>query len=467
MPDSAPDQQDGQQDGLIRPNNVKSDLPHILFVNPWIHDFAAYDFWAKPLGLLTLAALLRHHGFAVSYIDCLDRFHPRAPRTAPDARFGRGPYAKQPISKPPKLADVTRTYCRYGIEPEWFREDLRRLQPPDLVCVTSLMTYWYPGVREAIAMVRDLFPKAPVVLGGIYASLCPEHAAEHCGADDMLTGAVEDRLLQLVQHYTGISVAAKFDPRDLNTYPYPALDLQYTINYVPILTSRGCPFQCAYCAAHILNPGLRRRSPESTVTEIDYWHKTARVTDFVLYDDAFLVDPVQHALPVLEAVRRSKLRVRFHTPNALHIRGISLETARLMAACGFETLRLGLESTEFEHREELDRKVTFDEFQRAVVHLKTAGFNGRQIGAYLLVGLPGQSLRSVQDSIRTVKQSGVTPILAYYSPIPHTALWQKAVGQSRYDLRADPIFTNNAILPCRRERFSWQSLSHLKRLVRE
>ncbi len=49
--------------------------PRILLVNPWIHDFAAYDFWATPLGLLTLGAMLRDHGARVSYVDCLDRFH--------------------------------------------------------------------------------------------------------------------------------------------------------------------------------------------------------------------------------------------------------------------------------------------------------------------------------------------------------------------------------------------------------
>jgi radical SAM superfamily enzyme YgiQ (UPF0313 family) len=450
---------------LIRQNDVKSDLPHILLINPWIHDFAAYDFWAKPLGLLTLASLLRHHGYAVSYIDCLDRFHPRAARTDPFARSGRGPYAKQPIPKPTKLGDVSRTYSRYGIRPEWFREDLRSLKPPDLVFVTSLMTYWYPGVQETISVIRELFPKALVVLGGIYASLCPEHAAEHAGADQVIAGAAEERLLQIVEHHTGVGVAARFDPRDLDTYPYPAMDLQHLINYVPILTTRGCPFECAYCAAHILNPGLRRRSPESVVAEIEYWHKKFQVNDFVLYDDAFLVDPVHHALPVLDAISRSTWRVRFHTPNALHIRGITAETADLLAACGFETLRLGLESTEFEHREGLDRKVTSDEFRRAVAHLKNAGFDGRRIGAYLLVGLPGQSLQSVEDSIRTVKHSDVTPILAYYTPIPQTALWDKAVRRSRYDLPADPIFTNNAVFPCRQEAFSWHDLSRLKQLA--
>ena len=82
--------------------------PHILLINPWIHDFAAYDFWAKPLGLLVLAALLRQHGCTVSYIDCLDRFHPRAPATDPQRRCGRGPYLKTRLPKPAALPDVPR-----------------------------------------------------------------------------------------------------------------------------------------------------------------------------------------------------------------------------------------------------------------------------------------------------------------------------------------------------------------------
>ena len=82
----------------------------ILLVNPWIHDFAAYDVWARPLGLLTLAAILRLHGYRVSYLDCLDRFHPRAPQSDPFKRNGRGPYHKTEIPKPPGLADVPRTF---------------------------------------------------------------------------------------------------------------------------------------------------------------------------------------------------------------------------------------------------------------------------------------------------------------------------------------------------------------------
>lgn len=444
---------------------MKADAPHILLLNPWIYDFAAYDFWAKPLGLLTLAAILRYHGYTVTYMDCLDRFHPAAPKTNPRLRYGRGPYLKTRLPKPPGLEDVPRFFSRYGIKREWLEADLNSAPRPDLILVTSLMTYWYPGARESIKMLKAAFPETPVFLGGIYASLCSDHAAANTGADRIVTGPGEKDILELCGTATGFSVTLAFDPGDLDTLPYPAFDLQRKLAYVPMLTSRGCPFDCKYCASHFLNPGRMRRNPMAVVEEMRYWHETYDVLDFVFYDDALLVEADLHAVPMLEEIVRSGLRVRFHTPNALHIRGISNQTARLMFDAGFKTLRLGLETAAFDAGRKLDKKVTAAEFTRAVTCLKQAGFSEDQIGAYLLAGLPGQETSVLEDSIRTVRASGITPIPAYYSPIPHTALWQEAVESSRYDIASDPLFTNNAILPCQDRAFSWETVSYLKNLA--
>jgi radical SAM superfamily enzyme YgiQ (UPF0313 family) len=444
---------------------MTANAPHILLINPWIHDFAAYDFWAKPLGLLFIAGILSAHGFKVTYIDCLDRFHPRAPISDPLARYGRGPYLKTRIPKPAGLDDVPRHFSRYGIKPQWFKEDLLQLVPPDLVLITSLMTYWYPGVRETIENIRSVFPQTPIVLGGIYARLCADHAGNNAGADHIASEPAEKCLFSLIYDFTGYAAPTAFDPANLDSYPYPALNLQTKINYVPLLTSRGCPFNCAYCASRFLAPQRLVRSPESVVEEIRYWQGKYGISDFVLYDDAFLVDAARHAIPLLEGICRTGLKVRFHTPNALHIRGIDTTTARLMYKAGFTTLRLGLETAEFDHRPKIDHKVSQHEFKRAVTCLKEAGFDKSRVGAYLLVGLPDQKLCDVENSIRTVLENGLTPVPAYYTPIPHTALWPKAVAASRYDLASDPIFTNNAILPCRKEPFSWDFISHLKELA--
>ena len=438
--------------------------PHILLVNPWIHDFAAYDFWAKPYGLLSLAAILRDHGLRVSYIDCLDRFHPKARPADPHIRHGRGPYLKQPIAHPRGLERIERTYSRYGIDPAWFREDLKALDAPDLILVTSLMTYWYPGVFETIQTIKGILPRVPLILGGVYARLCGDHARCYSGADRVV-GDRGETLLDIIKEYTGFSPAPKYDLADWTTWPYPALDLQHRVSYVPLLTGRGCPYGCAYCASRLLEPSLVRRSPQSVAREIAYWCRQFHVADFAFYDDALLVDAPNHALPIFEAIIAMRTPVRLHTPNAIHIREITAQTAQLMKAAGFRTLRLGLETTAFEDRSALDSKVTRTEFIRAVGFLKTAGFQTRQIGAYLLVGLPNQSVTAVETSIRIVKEAGIIPVLAHYSPIPHTSLWDAAKAASRYDLESDPIFTNNAIFPCQREAFSWPALSRLKQLA--
>jgi len=69
----------------------------ILLVNPWIHDFAAYDFWMKPLGLLYVGAILRAAGYEVGLLDCLDLtsgpppIYPSA-ETTPAAGFREGAF---------------------------------------------------------------------------------------------------------------------------------------------------------------------------------------------------------------------------------------------------------------------------------------------------------------------------------------------------------------------------------------
>jgi len=442
---------------------LKPQFPHILLVNPWIHDFAAYDVWAKPYGLLWLAGILRAHGFSVSYIDCLDRFHPRNNPVDPAKRGGRGPYLKERLAKPEGLFDVPRYFSRYGIRPEWFRQDLAQSPNPDLILVTGLMTYWYPGVAETVRELRHFFPEAPVVLGGIYATLCRDHAKRATGATAIFEGAAADQILGVVEKYTGRAKAQRFDSDNLDSYPCPAFDLQREIGYVPLLTSLGCPYSCDYCASNILQPRRMLKSPEHVLGEIRYWYDNYGVKNFAFYDDALLVNSEKHAVPLFERIIGAGLDIRLHTPNAVHIREITKKTARLMAAAGVSTLRLGLETLDFDRRT-MDRKVREGEFFQAAAYLREAGFTSDRLGAYLLVGLPGQEMAAVENAIRMVKQTGIAPILAYYSPIPQTAMWPAAVRASRYDLEADPIYTNNAIFPCQ-PAFNWQQLSRLKRLT--
>lgn len=443
-------------------------IRNVLLVNPWIYDFAAYDFWNKPIGLLLLASLLRKNGLNVHYVDCLDHRRPGLPDKPPSARppkrksTGSGAYLKTQIPTPGGLKFFPRRYNRYGISPDDFLKILQALPRPDIVMVTSMMTYWYPAVFDAISLLRRTFPGIPVVLGGNYVSLCPRHAAGS-GADYCLEGPAERSLPFLFREVLNRELHFHPDPADLDSSPYPAFDLIGHPDQVPILTSRGCPYRCSYCASPLLNGPFRRRDPIRVAGEIEFWHSRLGVRNFSFYDDALLVDPGQMAIPLLRELVKKGLPVRFHCPNGLHLREITPEISMLMFKAGFRTIRFGFESSDRGFQRTTGGKVDNRQFADAVSHLKHAGYQPSDIGVYLLCGVPGQDAGEVEESIRFVHSHGARPIIAEYSPIPGTALWDDAVAASPYPIADEPLYHNNTLLPCRSANLTYEMYQALKR----
>lgn len=442
----------------------------VLLINPWITDFAAHDLWAKPMGLLLLASLLREGGFGVAFIDCLDRHDPFTnthPDIIPgkDKQFGTGKYPKMRLPMPEAYSGLPRHYYRHGIHPESFRRKLRDVGRPDLICVTSIMTYWYPGVSEAIRIVREEFPGVPVWLGGIYARLCPDHAGKETGADRVITEPIS-MLPSLLSTQTGFHVRNEATWEDFNLWPPPALDLVSNLDYAPVLTSIGCPYRCPYCASGRLQPEWKRLGPDRIYADIIRAHAIFGASDIAFYDDALLLDAETTLKPALEKLIEENLPLRFHVPNALHIRSLSTEWCSLLHGAGFRTIRLGLETTVDAKSREWGGKVNTGMFLDAVENLVRAGFDKSDIGVYLLCGLPGQSPEDVAEAIRTVRQTGVRPRLAEYSPIPGTPMWEKAAGLSSFDIGGEPLYHNNTFFACRRPDFTYEDLVSLKKMAR-
>ena len=441
-------------------------MHNVLLINPWIFDFAAYDFWNKPLGLLYLASLLRMNGFNVFFVDCLDPYHPDmrydrqviAPRRK---ESGDGTYARQAIPKPDPLKGIPKKYHRYGITPEVFIKTVESIPPPDLIMMTSMMTYWYPAVFEMVSLLHQKFPGIPVVLGGNYVTLNPRHASQS-GAEFCLTGPAEVSIPSLLKNLYHQDMNFLPDVNHLDSYPYPAFDLIRHPDQVPIMTSRGCPYRCSYCASHLINDRFLRRDPIRVVDEIEHWYTRLGIRHFSFYDDALLVDPEGMAVPFLKELIRRHMPIQFHCPNGLHLREITSELSGLMFKAGFRTIRFGFETSDGLRQTSTGGKVDNEEFIDAVINLKQAGYRTEDIGVYLLCGLPGQSADEVMESIRFVRSCGVRPIIAEYSPIPGTGLWNEAVASSPYPIATEPLFQNNSLLPCRNDSLTYEMYQMLK-----
>lgn len=430
-----------------------------LLINPWIYDFSAFDFWFRPYGLLMLAGKLRKAGYKIHYLDLLDPFHPELPKLPKRGLYGTGHFYKAVVPKPTFFKDIPRRFFRYGIPFSLFLKEVSSISFK-AVMLTCTLTYWYPGLFVLINYFANNFPQKPLYIGGIYSKLCEAHLKDfiqknYCWLNYEIVHNDLDSFLKKLQERYEPSLPPYFNS-------YPAFDLQRRIPYVVIFTSEGCPFSCSYCASKRLYPHFKQKEPLDVVDEIVFWHDRYGVVDFAFYDDALLINFEGHFGIILESLIAKKFKLRLHAPGALHARFITKEVAYLLKRAGFVTIRLGLERVD----DRLDEKVTLEEFLDAVENLKQVGFTSRELGAYILYGIPGENFEAVKRALLFLEKCSVLPYLAEFSPIPGTPLFDVAKICSRYPLEEEPLCQNNSAFPAFKNP-PWELIQKVKDLARE
>lgn len=447
-------------------------IPKALLINPFVHDTAAYDFWAKPKGLIEVGRILTGFGFTVDLIDCMYKEDPGMAVFAgqhggielPRHRFyGTGSYYRQEIEKPHQLKKLPRRWFRYGFHPDLLRRRLLEQEsPPELIGVTGIMTYWHTGVAETIAIARKCFPETPILLGGIYPTLLPRHAAAGNGVHLYTGQATPARLGRLL-----VSLGLMPDQDDyekcaacsgsLVFYPYP------DVGYGVVNCSEGCPRQCTYCASRLLRPEFIAREPDLIFTEISRL-AAAGIKDFAFYDDALLFRKESGLLPLLRRISHELPGLRFHTPNGMHLDYLDREIADLMRQCNFTTLRFGLETADPVLHRRTGQKVRLAGFREKIALLRQSGFESGQIGVYVMIGIPGQAVSGVEQSLEFVKECGVQPYITEFSPVPGTREFDNALKDSPVDFAVEPLLQNNSLLPLRNRDFDLPTINRLKNL---
>ena len=397
-----------------------------LLINPWIYDFAAYNFWIRPLGLYHVAEWLWERGVEPVLLDCLSPFD------AP------GKFRRVEVERPEVLKDIPRKFSRYGIDTSEFLRRMKGAGPVDMVFVTSIMSYWYPGVEYAIRLVRKYLGRIKVVLGGVYATLWTEHAQKTSGADLILEGPIE-RNCEMLAPFIEVPCSPIRERRK-----WYELGLHDGLSYSAIRTANGCPFRCSYCGSYMISGKYNPKSVEEVVRELEYLYREG-VSDIAFYDDALLVDFDRRLSPILDELKERGIRFRFHTPNGLHARYIDQCVAHYFKEHNFETIRISLETTSPERQASTGGKVTSRAVVEAVENLVSAGIEREKIGIYLLCGLPGQEVEEVEESIKFVTSLRVKPYLAEYSPIPGTKEWEMLISSGVIHRDIDPLLTNNTV----------------------
>lgn len=423
----------------------------ILLINPWIYDFSAYNLWSMPLGLLKVGEYLSAYEVNLSFIDCTKDYRVK--------KYGTGKFKYEVVEKPKILKSIPFFFKRYGISLEEFNYRLKEAKPFDIVLITSIMSYWYLGVIEVIKIIRDEIGDVPIILGGIYASLYPEHAIKNCGADFIYKGPLEARLKGALENF-GVKLLKMRNPLS-----YYKLNFYDHYLFAPLLTGEGCTFRCSYCASNILSNRYYRTSIEEVVADIiELYNKGVR--DFAFYDDALLVNSENHIKPLLRRIIKLGIDIRFHTPNGLHACFVDEELASLMKKAGFKTIRLSLETINKERQKRTGAKVTNENLITAIENLKKAGFMKKEIGVYLMYGLPSQDLEEVIEGVQFLKTINVRINLTEFSPIKGTLAWRELVNKGIIDDEIDPLLTNNSVFSYLFSGYEPEKVEALKRDVK-
>ncbi len=404
----------------------------ILLVNPPIYDFSAYDFWLKPYGLLRIAGYLRGQA-QLTLFDYLDRFHPQAPPAPPQRAdtWERGPFHTEVVPKPPLFASMPRTYRRYGLPRPLFQELLAEDGPFDVALIQTVMTYWYPGVKEVIDDLRTYTPQTKIVLGGVYAALCPQHA-QGLGADLVIERDHIEPLWQLLHLTPGL-------------HGLPLWNAYADLRVGVLKLADGCPFKCTYCSVPQVYPPFQARPLERSLAE-PAWLRQCGARSIAFYDDALLFKPAQILEPFLRQVLQRGLDMPMHTPNALNARFITADLAHLMVRAGFQTFYLGFESSAATWQRHTGGKVYAHELEQAVTHLVQARADLRQITAYLIIAHPHTDQQEVEALMHFAHSLGLQLMLSEFSPIPGTPDGQRCREWVDLD---EPLWHNKTVFPLR------------------
>ncbi len=307
-------------------------------------------------------------------------------------------------------------------------------EEPGLVGV-SFMTPQADYAKEILAAARRALPRAYVVAGGVHPTVLPEEVLGYDGVDAVVIGEGEQTLVELVgriaagtRSLEGVAGLAwkgsdgsvgRSDARalvpDLDAIPFPAWDELRRYSYTdipvhlgvevpvfPIITARGCPFQCSFCdEGAIWGRRVRFRTVPNVLDEIEWLYREFEARHFNVLDDTFTLRP-KRVLEFCEGLRSRGLRdVEWRCTGKVNTVNLPMLSAMRQAGCTL--VGYGVESSDLQVLKNLRKRQTLDQVRQAFRATHQAGLLSF---ALCMVGSPGETLASVDHTIEFLKEIG-------------------------------------------------------------
>lgn len=421
-----------------------------LLINPPVYDVQYWPRWSLPHGLLRVATYLKRKGYETKLIDCLatTEKHEVKTRKRSIVRIGSSE-ERIPNSWSIRLNGGERIKYCFGKDIAWLEkvfehiwerhyglfstEEEKAFPIPDEIWITSIMTYWWESTRDVVELCKRHFPEVKIRVGGIYPTVAPNHAAEKLGLEKpiLLKGNQLD-VFDPVYMNTDLIVIGEIPEAsnlDLDLDLYREGDYGFP-SYTILTTTRGCPHDCSYCAAKIINSGkkVRVRGADMVMEEIRTKYAQG-IREFCFYEDNMLMGR-NNLMEILTRIIEDKelKHIELHAPEGVEIRLLTPELLKLMRTAGFKKIYLPLE-TIYRDKNKLWNRDFYNlkSFERAVKMCRDAGFGEKpqDLNVFVLFGLPGEDLQDVYDTAvyASSRTGSVIPML--FAPVPGTELYKR------------------------------------------
>ena len=408
----------------------------ILLIDPPFYRFIGYYNRYFPLGLSYLAAVLRVEGHEVLIYDADCNINP----TKMDfSRLEESyPFYLQSLKDEnnPILKEI--------------RETIRNFNP-DVIGITVWTTFAASAFKIA-SLCKSWNKEVPVVMGGPHISIKYDKVMKICpDVDFLVCGEGEKTFVELVntlgrqskakveelKNIKGISYRQNgkiiHNPpgefiKDLDSIPFPSRDLLLNKNSYNsedmglLMTSRGCPYDCSYCATSIWERKTRYRSIENVIVEIKLVIDKYETRQFTFKDDSFTVNQ-KRVLELCNMLIKEKIKINWDCNTRVNL--VDEELLKKMKKAGCNSIKVGIESGSERILKLMNKNITFEQCRKAANLFRKVGIHWT---GYFMMGLPSETKDDIYRTLKFMKELNPDyASLSVYESFPGTTLFEKWV----------------------------------------
>jgi len=333
----------------------------------------------------------------------------------------------------------------------------------------SLMTTDLGTARQFVEVLSSRFPGIPLVVGGPHVSALPEHPLQSLGVAYGIAGEAEHGLVALARHLQDDSLideaeipgliyrtngSVSVNPagilEDLDSLGPPAWELLQPETYppaplagfarrfpvAPLLLTRGCPWRCRFCSAHVVHHRkVRCRSVAGIIEEVLYLQKAHGIREFHFIDDNFAVGKKQ-TLALCQALSELRPKPLWCVPQGIRLDSVDEEVAEALVQGGCYRVLAGLESGSERVLERMEKQISLEEAESRLWILKRVGL---RVGANFIIGYPGERREDVEKSIAFARRLPLDYCsFTAFVPYPGSAVFDELLAEGRVSLKTLP-----------------------------